>query len=55
MHEHSIAVRAKMLGIKSLPAVVIDGKLADCCANRGIDESVLRAAVMGSPIGRSMY
>jgi glutaredoxin 3 len=50
MHEQSIAARAKVLGIKSLPAVVIDGKLADCCANRGIDESVLRAAGVGLPI-----
>ena len=53
MHEHNIATRAKKLGIKSLPAVVIDGKIADCCANRGIDESVLRAAGVGSPLGRS--
>lgn len=53
MHEHSIANRAKKLGIKSLPAVVIDGRLADCCASRGIDESVLRAAGVGSPLKRS--
>lgn len=50
MHEQSNAARAKVLGIKSLPAVVINGKLADCCANRGIDESVLRAAGVGLPI-----
>lgn len=50
MHEQSVVARAKLLGIKSLPAVVIDGKLADCCANRGIDESVLRASGVGLPI-----
>ncbi len=51
MHDQNIADRAKVLGIKSLPAVVIDGKLADCCANRGIDESVLKAAGVGVPLG----
>jgi len=35
------------LGIRSVPAVVIDGKLADCCAGRGVDETVLRAAGLG--------
>lgn len=27
--------RARGLGIRSVPAVVVDGKLADCCAGRG--------------------
>lgn len=39
--------RAKALRIRSVPAVVIDGKLADCCSNRGPDEAVLRAAGLG--------
>jgi hypothetical protein len=26
---------------------LIDGKLADCCAGRGIDEHILRAAGLG--------
>ena len=42
--------RAKGLGIDSIPAVVIDGKLADCCSSRGVDEGVLRAAGLGQPI-----
>ncbi len=32
MTDTRIAARAKSLGIHSLPAVVIDGKLASCCA-----------------------
>ena len=32
------------LGVRSVPAVAIDGRLADCCAGRGIDEASLRAA-----------
>ena len=47
MNEPGIADRAKRLGIRSVPAVVIDGKLADCCAGRGPEEAVLRAAGVG--------
>ena len=39
------AARAKKLGIGSLPAVVVNGKLAGCCAGRGPDEQVIRAAL----------
>jgi glutaredoxin 3 len=50
MKDSNVARRAKMLGIRSVPAVVMDGKLADCCAGRGIDERVLRAAGLGQPL-----
>lgn len=49
MKDASVASRAKKLGIHSVPAVVIDGKLADCCTGRGPDESTLRAAGVGKP------
>jgi glutaredoxin len=49
MHDNAIATRAKQLGIRSVPAVVIDGKLADCCAGRGPDEATLRGAGLGHP------
>ena len=49
MSEKSVAARAKQLGIRSVPAVVVDGKLADCCSGRGPDEKTLRAAGVGSP------
>lgn len=42
--------RAQQLGIQSVPAVVIDGKLADCCSSRGVDLDVLRAAGLGQPL-----
>lgn len=45
-----VASRAKSLGIASVSAVVIDGKLADCCAGRGPDEDVLKAAGLGTPL-----
>lgn len=47
MHDAKVAQRAKGLGIRSVPAVVIDGKLADCCQGRGPDEATLRAAGLG--------
>lgn len=45
MHKAEIASKAKHYGVCSVPAVVIDGKLASCCAGRGPDEDVLRAAL----------
>jgi glutaredoxin 3 len=45
MHLAPIAVRAKQHGIRSLPSVVVDGKLAGCCAGRGPDEATLREAI----------
>ena len=44
MNDEDVARRAKSLGMRSVPAVAINGKLADCCANRGPDETTLRAA-----------
>ena len=47
MTDTRIASRAKSLGVRSLPAVVIDGKLASCCSNGGVDLDVLRSAGLG--------
>ncbi len=50
MRQPDVAARAKQYGVRSVPAVVIDGKLADCCAGRGVDEAGLRAAGVGVPL-----
>ena len=50
MHDSEVAKRAKTLGVRSVPAVVIDGKLAACCTDRGINEQVLRAVGLGTPL-----
>lgn len=50
MHRPEVAARAEQLGVRSVPAVAVDGKLADCCAGRGIDEATLRAAGVGVPL-----
>ncbi len=50
MNDASVASRAKSLGVRSVPAVVIEGRLADCCTGRGPDESTLLAAGLGQAI-----
>ncbi len=50
MKAPGVAERAAALGIGSVPAVVIDGKPADCCAGRRPDMDVLRAAGLGRPL-----
>ena len=47
MKSIEVAKRAKALGIRSVPAVVINGELATCCAGRGVDEAVLKVAGLG--------
>ncbi len=44
MKEPQIAARAKSLGILSLPAVAINGKLADCAAAAAANADTLREA-----------
>lgn len=50
MNKPEVAEKARSLGIRSVPAVVIDGKLANCCSGRGPDEATLRAAGLGKSI-----
>lgn len=45
MQKHEAASRAKQYGIRSVPAVVIDGKLASCCSNGGVREEIIREAL----------
>ncbi|TXL80392.1 hypothetical protein FHP25_05005 [Vineibacter terrae] len=47
MQDADVAARAKALSIRALPAVVIDGTLADCCTGRGVDLAVLRNLGLG--------
>lgn len=50
MNDRKVAARAKRLGVRSVPAVAINGQLADCCAGRGPDEKTLRAAGLGQTL-----
>jgi glutaredoxin len=48
MNDPSVVDRAKQLGVRQAPAVVVDGQFAQCCAS-GLNESSLRAAGIGQP------
>lgn len=50
MQQEDVAKRAKDYGIKVVPTVVIDGKIASCCENQGINENSLRAEGLGVPL-----
>jgi hypothetical protein len=51
MTDPAVATRAKTLGVRTLPAVAMDGKLADCCTGGSPDLAVLQAAGLGQPHG----
>ena len=44
MKDPAVFQRAKVLGIQSIPAVTVDGKLVECCKDSGPNEETLRAA-----------
>ncbi len=48
MKNHIVTQRAKSLGIRTVPSVLVDGRLAKCCAEGGPSEQVLRAAGVGT-------
>jgi hypothetical protein len=50
MHNPEVAAKAKHYGVHSVPAVVVDGKLADCCSGRGPQETALRSAGIGAQL-----
>jgi len=47
MNDPSVAEKAKKMGVFTVPTVVIDGEIAECCTNRGLNESTLRSAGIG--------
>lgn len=47
MQKSEVASKAKQYSVRSVPAVVIDGKLTACCPGRGLDEQILRSALAG--------
>lgn len=48
MQQADVAAKAKQYGIQRVPAVVVNGKLAQCCSGTGINEADLRAAGIGN-------
>ena len=49
MNDPEVSSLARNLGIRSVPAVVIKGRLADCCTGRGSEEKILRGVGIGEP------
>jgi glutaredoxin len=43
-------IEAQKYGIKTVPAVVIDGKICSCCDNPGPNREDLQAAGIGIPL-----
>jgi hypothetical protein len=50
MRDPQVARRAETLSIRSVPAVLVNGRLADCCAGTGPGEASLRRTGIGQPI-----
>jgi hypothetical protein len=50
MHDSTAAAKARSYGVRNVPAVAVDGRLAACCTGGGPDESSLRAAGIGTPL-----
>ncbi len=43
--------RARRFGVNAVPAVVVDGRLAECCTRGAVDEETLREAGIGQSLG----
>lgn len=47
--DKAVQARAKEYGVRRVPAVVINGQLADCCRSGAVDAAALRRLGVGSP------
>ncbi len=47
MHEPEVAERARTLGVRRVPTIMVDGKLASCCVGEVPNEASLRKAGIG--------
>lgn len=43
-------IEAQKYGLKTVPAVVVDGKVASCCKGPGANREDLKAAGIGTPL-----
>ena len=50
MKDQAVANRANRLGVRTVPAVVVNGQLAECCAGTGHSGRALKAAGIGTPL-----
>ena len=50
MRDADVAAKAMQYGVRTVPAVAVEGQLAACCAGSGPDEASLRAVGIGMPL-----
>ncbi|MBN9229494.1 MAG: hypothetical protein BGO90_12290 [Legionella sp. 40-6] len=50
MRNPEVAKRAERIGIKSVPAIVVNGELASCCAGQGPSVDELHKLGIGQPL-----
>jgi hypothetical protein len=50
MHDQTVAAKARSYGVRTVPAIAIDGRLAACCTANGPDKASVRAAGVGVPL-----
>lgn len=53
MRDEATHQKAKQYGVVRVPAVAVNGILADCCQSGAIDPDALRALGIGSPASSS--
>jgi glutaredoxin len=47
--DRAAQARAKEYGVQRVPAIVVNGRLADCCQSGAVDAAALRRLGVGSP------
>jgi len=50
LHEADAAGKASVYGVKTVPAVVVDGRIASCCDTGGPNRDELATAGVGQPL-----
>lgn len=48
MHTEAAKERARQAGVKRVPAVAVNGRLAACCRQEGVDAGTLRRLGVGT-------
>jgi len=50
LHDAAGAARASSYGVQTVPAVVVDGRIASWCGNAGPNKEELSASGVGQPV-----
>ncbi len=50
MNDAAVAERAREIGVRTVPAVAVNGELVGCCTGAGPDEQTLRETGVGQAL-----